>query len=54
MLSKQEWVLKLLKSFCIEIDIEREVDTLKEELKTAQGQRRNRAIKRLGSYGSIP
>ena len=47
MLSKQAWVRKLLKSFLIDIDIEREVDTLKEELKTAQGQRRNRAIKRL-------
>lgn len=30
-----------------DIDIEREVEMLKEELKTAQGQRRNRAIKRL-------
>nr|WP_135556507.1 DNA-directed RNA polymerase subunit beta' [Paenibacillus cymbidii] len=38
-----EAVKKLLQ----DIDIEREVDTLKEELRTAQGQRRNRAIKRL-------
>ncbi len=30
-----------------DIEIDREVETLKEELKTAQGQRRNRAIKRL-------
>ena len=30
-----------------EIDLERETDSLKEELKTAQGQRRTRAIKRL-------
>ncbi|NOV00518.1 DNA-directed RNA polymerase subunit beta' [Paenibacillus planticolens] len=36
-----------VKKLLIDIDIEREVDTLKEELKTAQGQRRNRAIKRL-------
>jgi DNA-directed RNA polymerase subunit beta' len=38
-----EAVKKLLQ----DIEINREVDTLKEELKTAQGQRRNRAIKRL-------
>ncbi|OXM83136.1 DNA-directed RNA polymerase subunit beta' [Paenibacillus rigui] len=38
-----EAVKKLLQ----DIDIEKEVETLKEELKTAQGQRRNRAIKRL-------
>ncbi|GIQ70325.1 DNA-directed RNA polymerase subunit beta' [Xylanibacillus composti] len=38
-----EAVKKLLQ----DIDIDREVDMLKEELKTAQGQRRNRAIKRL-------
>ncbi|MCZ8517252.1 DNA-directed RNA polymerase subunit beta' [Paenibacillus filicis] len=38
-----EAVKKLLQ----DIDIEKEVDMLKEELKTAQGQRRNRAIKRL-------
>ncbi len=30
-----------------DINLDREVDTLKEELRTAQGQRRNRAIKRL-------
>ncbi|GGG06968.1 DNA-directed RNA polymerase subunit beta' [Paenibacillus abyssi] len=30
-----------------DIDVERELDMLKEELRTAQGQRRNRAIKRL-------
>jgi DNA-directed RNA polymerase subunit beta' len=30
-----------------DIDLPKEVDALKEELKTAQGQRRNRAIKRL-------
>ncbi|MCA1028567.1 MULTISPECIES: DNA-directed RNA polymerase subunit beta' [Cytobacillus] len=30
-----------------DIDLDKEVDTLKEELKTAQGQRRTRAIKRL-------
>lgn len=38
-----EAVKKLLQ----DIDLERELDTLKEELRTAQGQRRNRAIKRL-------
>ncbi|MEK3719632.1 MULTISPECIES: DNA-directed RNA polymerase subunit beta' [Paenibacillus] len=38
-----EAVKKLLQ----DIEIEREVEMLKEELKTAQGQRRNRAIKRL-------
>ncbi|MFC3885285.1 DNA-directed RNA polymerase subunit beta' [Bacillus songklensis] len=38
-----EAVKKLLQ----DIDLEKEVDTLKEELKTAQGQRRTRAIKRL-------
>ena len=38
-----EAVKKLLQ----DIDVEREVEMLKEELKTAQGQRRNRAIKRL-------
>jgi DNA-directed RNA polymerase subunit beta' len=38
-----EAVKKLLQ----DIDIDREVEMLKEELKTAQGQRRNRAIKRL-------
>jgi DNA-directed RNA polymerase subunit beta' len=38
-----EAVKKLLK----DIDITKELETLKEDLKTAQGQRRNRAIKRL-------
>lgn len=38
-----EAIKKLLSS----IDLEKEVDFLKEELKTAQGQRRTRAIKRL-------
>jgi DNA-directed RNA polymerase subunit beta' len=38
-----EAVKKLLQ----DIDLEKEVDSLKEELKTAQGQRRTRAIKRL-------
>ncbi|RJX36682.1 DNA-directed RNA polymerase subunit beta' [Paenibacillus pinisoli] len=38
-----EAVKKLLQ----DIDVERELETLKEELRTAQGQRRNRAIKRL-------
>ncbi|RUS44256.1 DNA-directed RNA polymerase subunit beta' [Cohnella sp. AR92] len=38
-----EAVKKLLQ----DIDLDRELDMLKEELRTAQGQRRNRAIKRL-------
>ncbi|GGJ93209.1 DNA-directed RNA polymerase subunit beta' [Lentibacillus kapialis] len=38
-----EAIRKLLQ----DIDLEKEVDTLKEELKTAHGQRRTRAIKRL-------
>lgn len=38
-----EAVKKLLQ----DIDLDKEIDMLKEELKTAQGQRRNRAIKRL-------
>jgi len=38
-----EAVKKLLQ----DIDVNREIEMLKEELKTAQGQRRNRAIKRL-------
>ncbi|MFC6335015.1 DNA-directed RNA polymerase subunit beta' [Paenibacillus septentrionalis] len=38
-----EAVKKLLQ----DIDLDRELETLKEELRTAQGQRRNRAIKRL-------
>jgi DNA-directed RNA polymerase subunit beta' len=36
-----------IKKLLQDIDIDREVEMLKEELKTAQGQRRNRAIKRL-------
>ncbi len=36
-----------VKKLLMDIDLEKEVETLKEELKTAQGQRRNRAIKRL-------
>jgi len=36
-----------IKRLLQEIDLEKEVEALKEELKTAQGQRRNRAIKRL-------
>jgi DNA-directed RNA polymerase subunit beta' len=36
-----------IKRLLQEIDIDKEVDLLKEELSTAQGQRRNRAIKRL-------
>lgn len=36
-----------IKSLLLDLDLEKEVGILKEELKTAQGQRRNRAIKRL-------
>jgi len=36
-----------LKKLLQDIDLDKEVEMLKEELKTAQGQRRNRAIKRL-------
>nr|MBO2480039.1 DNA-directed RNA polymerase subunit beta' [Bacillota bacterium] len=36
-----------LKKLLQDIDLDKEVEALKEELKTAQGQRRNRAIKRL-------
>ncbi|MFM1654452.1 DNA-directed RNA polymerase subunit beta' [Brevibacillus sp. B_LB10_24] len=36
-----------IKRLLAEIDLDKEVDFLKEELRTAQGQRRNRAIKRL-------
>ncbi|RFU68637.1 DNA-directed RNA polymerase subunit beta' [Peribacillus saganii] len=36
-----------IKKLLSDIDTEKEVDSLKEELKTAQGQRRTRAIKRL-------
>ena len=38
---------KQLKNFFQDIDLNKEVEALKEELKTAQGQRRTRAIKRL-------
>jgi DNA-directed RNA polymerase subunit beta' len=36
-----------IKKLLVDIDLDKEVETLKEELRTAQGQRRNRAIKRL-------
>lgn len=36
-----------IKSLLLDLDLDKEVSSLKEELKTAQGQRRNRAIKRL-------
>ncbi|MBX5436903.1 MAG: DNA-directed RNA polymerase subunit beta', partial [Alicyclobacillaceae bacterium] len=36
-----------IKKLLLDIDLDREVEQLKEELRTAQGQRRNRAIKRL-------
>ncbi|MCF6094791.1 DNA-directed RNA polymerase subunit beta' [Microaerobacter geothermalis] len=36
-----------IKKLLQEIDVDKEVESLKEELKSAQGQRRNRAIKRL-------
>jgi DNA-directed RNA polymerase subunit beta' len=36
-----------IKKLLSDIDLEKDVDSLKEELKTAQGQRRTRAIKRL-------
>lgn len=36
-----------IKKLLLDIDLDKEAETLKEELKTAQGQRRNRAIKRL-------
>ncbi|KMJ56780.1 DNA-directed RNA polymerase subunit beta' [Bacillus sp. LL01] len=36
-----------IRKLLFDIDLEKEVDSLKEELKTAQGQRRTRAIKRL-------
>ena len=36
-----------IKKLLLQVDVEKEVVQLKEELKTAQGQRRNRAIKRL-------
>ena len=34
-----------IKKLLQDIDLDKEVDALKEELKTAQGQRRTRAIK---------
>ncbi|MBX6352470.1 MAG: DNA-directed RNA polymerase subunit beta' [Thermoflavifilum sp.] len=36
-----------IKKLLVEIDLDKEIEQLKEELRTAQGQRRNRAIKRL-------
>ena len=36
-----------IRKLLLDIDLDQEVDLLKEELRTAQGQRRNRAIKRL-------
>ncbi len=36
-----------IKKLLLDIDLDREIDTLREELRTVQGQRRNRAIKRL-------
>lgn len=36
-----------IKKLLLDIELDREVDSLKEELRTAQGQRRNRVIKRL-------
>ena len=36
-----------IKKLLEDIDLEKEIEMLKEELKTAQGQRRNRALKRL-------
>ncbi|WNC15068.1 DNA-directed RNA polymerase subunit beta' [Brevibacillus brevis] len=36
-----------IKRLLAEIDLDKDVESLKEDLKTAQGQRRNRAIKRL-------
>jgi DNA-directed RNA polymerase subunit beta' len=36
-----------IKKLLMDIDLDREIEMLKEELRTAQGQRRNRAIKRL-------
>ena len=41
------WVLKSIKKLLADIDLTKEAECLKEELKTAQGQRRTRAIKRL-------
>ena len=36
-----------IKKLLLDIDLDREIETLREELRTIQGQRRNRAIKRL-------
>lgn len=36
-----------IKRLLVDIDLDKEVELLKEELQTAQGQRRNRAVKRL-------
>lgn len=36
-----------IKQLLLDLDLDKEIEMLKEELKTAQGQRRNRAIKRL-------
>ncbi len=36
-----------IKKLLVEIDLDREIEGLREELRTVQGQRRNRAIKRL-------
>jgi hypothetical protein len=48
-----KWVQKLSANF-EDIDLDKEVETLKEELETAQGQRRTRAIKRLEVLRSVP
>ncbi|TLS35526.1 DNA-directed RNA polymerase subunit beta' [Pseudalkalibacillus caeni] len=44
---KAEMGAEAIKKLLSDIDLDKEVDMLKEELKTAQGQRRTRAIKRL-------
>ena len=48
--SMQLWVLKSIKKLLSDIDLTKEAEMLKEELKTAQGQRRTRAIKRSRSH----
>ena len=45
----QVWVQKSIKKLLSDIDLIKEAEMLKEELKSAQGQRRTRAIKRLKS-----
>ena len=45
--SMQHMGAEAIKKLLQDIDLDKEVDYLKEELKTAQGQRRTRAIKRL-------